>query len=169
MGIALVVRHAHASGNAEHRFIGQQDVPLDDLGRAQTEALTQRLRALPVLRIVSSDLRRAIDTIAPTAARLGLTVKTDVRLREINNGEWTGRLPVEIAKDWPDLWTTYVAGADVPRPGGETWAAVRQRAVNAIEEYASDDGLIVLCTHGGPSLNLAAWAAARVAFPDRRA
>lgn len=159
MVVALVIRHAHAAGNADHRFIGQQDVPLDDLGRAQTDALTQRLKALPITRIVSSDLQRALDTIAPTAARFGLTVETDARLREINNGEWTGRLPAEIAAGWPDLWTAYVAGADVRRPGGETWADVRQRAIKAIEKYAGDDGLIILCTHGGPSLTLTTWAA----------
>lgn len=159
MGLAFVVRHAHAAGNLDHRFIGQQDVDLDELGRAQMAALTNRLSTLPITHIVSSDLGRAIDTITPTAARLGLAVETDARLREISNGEWTGLLPADIARQWPDLWSAYVAGADVRRPGGETWADVRRRSIEAVLDHASDDGLIVICTHGGPSLALAAWAA----------
>lgn len=159
MAIALVVRHAHAEGNADHRFIGQRDVPLDDLGCRQAAALTERLSTLPITRIVSSDLQRAIDTVTGTATRLDIVVETDARLREISNGEWSGLLPNEIAAGWPDLWDAYVNGSDVRRPGGETWVDVRQRAVEAVEEHGRHEGLILICTHGGPALNLASWAA----------
>lgn len=159
MGIVLVVRHAHAEGNADHRFIGQSDVPLDALGRTQTATLTERLSTLPITHIVCSDLQRAIDTVEPTASRLDLVIERDVRLREINNGAWTGLLPGEIAAGWPDLWDSYINGADVRRPDGETWLEVRQRAIEAVEEHGAHEGLVLICTHGGPALNLAAWAA----------
>jgi broad specificity phosphatase PhoE len=154
----LVIRHGHAEGNAEHRFIGQSDVPLDELGHAQARALTARLQASPIDRIVSSDLRRAIDTITPLAEAIGLPVQHDDRLREINNGEWSGLLPTEIAARWPELWNAYRSGEDVLRPGGEQWSAVRERAVTAAREHATSGEVVVLCTHGGPALNLALWA-----------
>ncbi len=155
----LVIRHGHAQGNAEHRFIGQTDVPLDDLGHLQAGALAARLQSTPIDRIVSSDLSRAIDTITPLAAAIGISIERDPRLREISNGEWSGLLPGEISARWPDLWASYRTGQDVLRPGGEQWAAVRQRVVTAAREHAASGGVIVLCTHGGAGLNLALWAA----------
>lgn len=158
MSLLLVVRHGHAAGNAEHRFIGQSDVPLDDLGVAQARALCQRLAIQPIRRIISSDLRRATDTVAALAESLGIPLEVDSRLREIDNGAWTGLLPEEIARGWPGLWDSYVNGEDVHRPGGETWHAVRARAVDAVTELVGEQGLVLLCTHGGPALNLARWA-----------
>lgn len=154
----LIVRHGHAEGNAEHRFIGQTDVPLDEMGHLQARALADRLRAGPIDRIVSSDLRRAIDTITPLAEAIGVPIKHDPRLREISNGEWSGLLPTEISARWPELWDAYRSGEDVLRPGGEQWSAVRERAVMAVREHAASGGVIVLCTHGGTALNLALWA-----------
>jgi broad specificity phosphatase PhoE len=155
----LVIRHGHAVGNAEHRFIGQTDVPLDALGRIQAQALTERLKGFPIDRIVSSDLSRAIDTITPLADAIGLPIEPDIRLREISNGEWSGLLPGEISVRWPELWTAYRTGEDVLRPGGEQWALVRERVVKAAREHAVSGGVIVVSTHGGPALNLAQWAA----------
>jgi broad specificity phosphatase PhoE len=155
----LVIRHGHARGNAEHRFIGQTDVPLDDLGHLQARALAGRLQSTPIDRIVSSDLSRAIDTITPLAQALDLPIERDPRLREISNGEWSGLLPEEISTGWPDLWAAYRAGEDVLRPGGEQWASVRDRVVAAAREHAASGGVVVLCTHGGAGLNLALWAA----------
>jgi probable phosphoglycerate mutase len=155
--IALVVRHGQAEGNADHRFIGQTDVPLDALGRHQAEALAKRLAPLPIKRILSSDLIRARDTIAPAAELLGLPVQTDLRLREIANGDWTGLLPSEIEAGWPDMWKAYVEGDDVLRPGGENWKKVRLRVVDCVRELAGTEELVAISTHGGPALCLVNW------------
>lgn len=156
----LLVRHAEAEGNRERRFIGQADVGLSDLGRHQAEALVRRLAPLPVRRVVSSDLRRARDTVGPLAEVLGLPLETDPRLREIANGDWGMLLPDEIETGWPDLWVRYQEGEDVLRPGGESWADVRARAVGAIEELEDgEEGMVVVGSHAGPILCLLNWAA----------
>jgi probable phosphoglycerate mutase len=154
----LVIRHGRAEGNTEHRFIGQSNVPLDELGRAQALALADRLRGTAIDRIVSSDLSRAIDTISPLAEAIEVPIEPDPRLREISNGLWSGLLPDEIAARWPELWTAYRSGEDVLRPDGEQWSTVRQRAIEAVREHSATGGVIVVCTHGGPALNLALWA-----------
>ena len=158
----LIVRHGEAEGNREHRFIGQSDVPLSDLGRRQADAVSARLASLPVTAVISSDLERASATIAPLARELGLVVGHDKRLREIANGEWNGLLPSEIAERWPDVWERYRGGEDVKRPGGERWADVQARAVDALQSDLLDrnDGdVVVVGTHGGPTLGLVTWAA----------
>ncbi len=157
MTIALVIRHGQAEGNADHRFIGQTDVPLDPLGHHQADALARRLAPLPIKRILSSDLSRARDTIAPAADVLGLQVETDSRLREVANGDWTGLLPSEIQAGWPEMWKAYAEGEDVKRPGGENWKKVRLRVVECVSELAGTEELIAISTHGGPALCLVNW------------
>ncbi len=157
----IVIRHAEAEGNLEHRFIGQSDVALSDEGRRQAGALAARLENKRIDRIVSSDLARSFDTAAPLADRLNIEVMSDPRFREIANGDWTGRLPEEIAALWPDLWTDYVSGGDVTRPNGERWAAVAGRVLAAAGELVDglpDGATLVVVTHGGPALILARWA-----------
>jgi probable phosphoglycerate mutase len=159
MATLFVIRHGRAAGNSEHRFIGQSNVPLDTEGRRQAEVLASRLAGEGIERIVTSDLERAIDTVRPLAVQVGVRIEADARVREIANGEWTGLLPAEIAARWPELWQAYAAGEDVPRPGGERWSQVRQRVVPVALELGSGEGKVVLCTHGGPALILAMWAA----------
>ncbi len=120
----LVIRHGEAEGNHDHRFIGQSDVPLSDLGRRQADTVGAYLASKGVTRIISSDLQRAVNTARPLADRIGLDIEIDVRLREILNGDWAMHLPEEIEAGWPDLWRRYRSGEDVQRPNGETWGAV---------------------------------------------
>lgn len=158
MGTLVVVRHGQAEGNQDHRFIGHSQMRLTDAGHGQARALASRLIAQPVTRIVSSDLARCVDTVAPLAEDLGLGVETDPRLREVDNGEWTGLLPEEIAQRWPELWDDYVRGRDVQRPAGERWADVASRVVPVTEDLLSGDGVVVVGTHSGPALIMARWA-----------
>ncbi|MFQ5966140.1 MAG: histidine phosphatase family protein [Acidimicrobiia bacterium] len=157
----FLVRHGEAEGNREHRFIGQSDTPLSELGHQQAELVASRLGGYPISRIVSSDLRRARDTMVPLAERLSLEVELEPRFREIANGEWTGLLPTEIAAGWPDLWERYRNGEDVPRPGGEQWVDVARRARAAFDELAATEegGVIAVGAHAGVSLSLITWAA----------
>lgn len=158
MATLVIVRHGEAEGNQDHRFIGQSQSRLTDTGRHQARAVAYRLERQHVTRIVASDLMRCVETVAPLAEDIGLEVEADSRLREIDNGEWTGLLPEEIADRWPDLWADYVGGGDVQRPGGERWADVASRVVPVAEGLIAEEGVIVVSTHSGPSLILTLWA-----------
>jgi len=158
----LLVRHGEAEGNQEHRFIGQTDVPLSRLGLRQATAVSDRLASMPVTAIIASDLQRAVGTVEPASKRLGIPIRHEQSLREISNGEWNLLLPTEVASRWPEEWARYRSGVDVARPGGERWADVQARAISAIEldsEGRDDGDLVVVGTHGGPTLGLALWAA----------
>ncbi len=159
MATVFVVRHGEAEGNGEHRFIGQMHVALTERGSAQALATAKRLVGMGITRIVSSDLVRTIDTMAPLAHQVGIGIEADPRLREIDNGEWTGLLPAEIAAQWPEMWAEYAGGADVTRPGGERWTDVAARVIPVVENLLAGDGRVVVGTHGGPVLLTALWAA----------
>ena len=86
----IVLRHGRTAWNATGRFQGQADIELDERGLAQAERAAEVLAELAPVAIHSSDLSRARQTAAPLAARCGLEVQTDQRLREINVGTWEG-------------------------------------------------------------------------------
>lgn len=70
----VIWRHGRTAWNLEHRFQGQTDVPLDEVGVAQAKAAARMLMALRPQIIVSSNLSRARDTAAPLAAACGLEI-----------------------------------------------------------------------------------------------
>ncbi len=158
MADLFLVRHGRADGNTLHRFLGWADVHLDEAGRREAAAAADRLAETDVGAVVTSDLARTVETASVIADRLGVPVEPEVRLREIDNGEWTLLLPTEIAAGWPNLWEAYTNGVDVPRPGGERWADVAVRVVAALGELLARPERVAVVTHGGPVLIGAAWA-----------
>lgn len=153
-----LVRHGDAEGNRERRFIGQQDVPLSELGRRQARLVAERLAEAGITRVVSSDLARARDTAAPLADLLGVEVELAAGLREVDNGLWTGLLATEIEASWPTMWAEYRNGVDVARPGGERWADVAARSRAVVADLLDAGTRVAVFTHGGPLLCLASWA-----------
>ena len=86
----MIWRHGRTSWNAEHRFQGQTDVDLDDVGVAQALRAASMLASLGPSSIVASDLRRTRATAEPLSEITGLDVRYDERLRETFAGEWEG-------------------------------------------------------------------------------
>lgn len=146
-------RHGQTAWNLEHRFQGQTDVPLDDVGLRQAKAAAGLLVGLRPQVIVSSDLSRARDTAAELATRCGLAVTTDPRLRETDGGQWEGRRRDELLASDPVTYRAWIAGEPV-RPGGngEGRTEVGTRIMAAIAEVLArtDPGrTAVVVTHGG--------------------
>jgi probable phosphoglycerate mutase len=147
----LVWRHGRTEWNANGRFQGQLDPPLDDEGRAQAARTAPQLAA--VLRdqdvvLVASDLQRAADTAAVLAPLLGVPVRIDERLREHGLGSWEGLTRDEVAERHPDQYQDWLAGRPVPGRGGEAQADVAARALAAVAALPPASAA-VLVTHGG--------------------
>lgn len=85
--VIYVVRHGHCEGAGT--LLGHCDAGLTPQGLAQAEALAAQLGE--VERVVSSDLRRAVQTAERIAARAGVEVELEPRLREISYGVWDGQ------------------------------------------------------------------------------
>ena len=151
MTVRLIVwRHGNTDWNAGHRVQGQTDVPLNDLGRQQAAAAAELLVAMRPDAIVASDLRRAADTAAALAARTGLTVSHDERLRERYFGAWQGLTTSEVALQRPLEFARWKAGKDV---GGdvEDLDAMGKRVSDALQDAASRlpaGGTVIVATHG---------------------
>lgn len=141
-----LVRHGRTAYNAAGRIQGSTDIPLDEVGDWQVRQSGKVLKRLYVdsvqdksrrQLIVSSDLGRAMATAHAFADLIGEDVHPDPRVRERDYGDWEGESVAEIAKRYPEDFTSWVHGE-----GGELKHNVEpdnhvgQRSVQAIAEWA---------------------------------
>ena len=144
-------RHGRTPFNAENRFQGQLDVPLDEVGRAQAREAAAHLAALGVDVLVASDLSRAADTAAALTELSGVPARLDPALREVDAGRWQGLLHQEITAQWPQEYAAWRRGEDLRIGGGETRAEVAERTATAVQRHAEavdDGGTLVVASHG---------------------
>ena len=127
----MLWRHGQTPWNAEHRFQGQSDVPLDETGQAQAERAARLLAGLRPDMIVSSDLSRAAGTAAALARLTGLEVTLDKDLRERHGGCWEGLTDTEIRARYP------VEHANWDPPDGEPTPVVAERVAAALHRTAA--------------------------------
>jgi alpha-ribazole phosphatase/probable phosphoglycerate mutase len=151
-GQLILIRHAQSEWNAAGRWQGHADPKLTPLGEDQALKLAAELEGETADRIYASDLRRARQTAAPIAARLGLMVEVDPDLRELDVGRWSGLTREEIHTKEPDLLADFETGDPHIRPGsGETRAELRQRARDRMALMAAEHPgeRIIIVTHLG--------------------
>ncbi len=145
-------RHGRTEWNAEGRFQGQLDPPLDQEGRNQAVRAAPHLIAAGLqpddTLVVSSDLSRAAETAATLTALLGVPLKLDERLREHGMGSWEGLTRDEVAARFPDQFADWMAGRPVRGRGGEEPEAVAERALAALTDLPTAATAVVV-THGG--------------------
>lgn len=158
----IVVRHGRTVWNAEGRFQGWADVPLDDEGRGQSERVAAALAKLladgppgrPVT-VVASDLMRAVGTAEAIGRALGVAVAIDPALREVDVGGWEGLTRSEAAQRFPEEYRAWAAGEDVRRGDGETLAEAGRRVASAVRAHVDSSGGDVVVVGHGMSLQAA--------------
>jgi broad specificity phosphatase PhoE len=143
-----VVRHGETEWNREGRYQGRRESALSSLGERQAVALAEELRFGSIRRVVSSPLRRCVDTAAPVAQALGIEIEIDDRLVEIAHGTWEGRLREDVERDDAVRMRQWRAAPDaVTFDGGESLAQVDRRWRGFAEGIDGNDGDVVVVTH----------------------
>jgi broad specificity phosphatase PhoE len=149
----FLIRHGETEWNRDGRWQGHTDVPLSAAGLQQASRLARLLteEGTRFDALYSSDLNRAWETAAAIGGALGLSPAAAPALREINLGAWAGKTPAEIALAFPDEWRRIQTDEDIPRGGGETFAAFQARVVDWLDRTAGSHagGKICAVTHGG--------------------
>lgn len=152
---AVLLRHGRTAWNAQRRFQGQSDPPLDDVGRAQAYEVAALIAALTPDILITSDAMRAVQTAEPIGEITGLDVQIDGRLRERSLGHWEGLTRDDVAERYPDEFADWIAGRDVSRRGGETREEVAVRALAAFKAVP-EVAMAVLVTHSATAMSLCA-------------
>ena len=101
--ILYLVRHGETVDNARQLMQGQTQGELNENGVLQAKALSEQWRNRVIDAVISSDLKRAVDTAAVIAAPHGLEVVTTSLLRERDWGDFTGRYIPDLKNEpWPE-------------------------------------------------------------------
>ena len=141
----LLVRHGQSEWNAAGLMQGQTAHPrLTGLGHRQAAGAARELAAARPGALLSSDLRRAVQTAEHCAAATGLPVRTTAALREQGYGVLEGRPSRELwdVVDWTDPhWSA---------EGGESLAQLHARVAGHLAGLRADPPaeVVALVTHG---------------------
>lgn len=146
----LLIRHGQTDWNLNGRWQGHTDVPLNQTGIEQAEALAQRLADWPISHLYSSDLQRASQTAVILGEKLGIEPMVDPIWRERDVGAFGGLTSLEVAEAFPDIWAQRQYGILEP-PQGEPYEAMHQRAGEALSRlFSSHNGdMVAVVSHGG--------------------
>ena len=158
----ILVRHGESQWNLENRFTGWMDVPLTPRGEGEARIAGEHLRGLPIDKVYTSVLQRAINTskIALEAAGkpADLPTERDQALNERHYGDLQGLNKAETAAQYGDaqvkIWRR---SYDVPPPGdkGESLKDTAARTLPYFQAHILPDikaGLNVLVVAHGNSL-----------------
>ena len=125
---------------------------LADEGRAQAEALAERLGVLHrIAAVYASPLERARETAAPIARKLGLEVVADKGLLECDFGQWTG-LDLKKLMKKPEWVTVQRYPSGFRFPGGESFSEMQTRITGTATRLAAvhRGRAVVLVSHADP-------------------
>jgi len=152
----LVIRHGESEAAYRDKPFplvdGHADPELSENGREQAERLAERLAKQPIDAIYVTSLRRTVQTAAPLAGRLGLTLQVEPDLREVHLGEWeAGRFRKMVADNHPVAERMWAEERWDVIPGAEPADAFEARTSGAIKRIAAGhpDQRVAVVVHGG--------------------
>ncbi|MEU8919681.1 bifunctional RNase H/acid phosphatase [Kitasatospora sp. NPDC048545] len=147
----VLLRHGETPLTPEKRFSGSggSDPELSDKGRWQAERAAEALAARgSVQAVVASPMRRTRQTAETVAARLGLEVRYEDGLREVDFGDWEGLTFAEVQERHPADLAAWLGSAKAKPTGStESFTTLTHRAGVArdkiIARYAGKTVLVV--------------------------
>ncbi|QDZ42984.1 bifunctional RNase H/acid phosphatase [Corynebacterium sp. sy039] len=170
----ILLRHGQTAMSAAKQYSGHSDPELTQLGLQQAQAAAQWLvqrsaiarnsvlgSADPVCAVgdlgvidavISSPLQRAQQTATIVAQELGLNLKTEPGLKEMNFGAWEGLSFNQVRDQYPKLHSQWLIDSTVVPPAGESLDMVAQRVADTMtqlkQKYAGKT--VVLVSHVTP-------------------
>ena len=149
----LLLRHGQTELSVQRRYSGRGNPDLTELGRQQAAAAAQYLAGRGgIAAVVSSPLRRALDTAGAAADALGLPVTIDDDLIETDFGSWEGLTFGEARDSHPDLHGRWLSDTAVQPPGGESFDDVHARVRRARNRIIAEHGgaTVLVVSHVTP-------------------
>lgn len=128
-----LVRHGRTALNAQGRFRGRADPPLDARGSVEAADTGQRLASAEPATIYSSPLLRAVQTARMLAGPVAARIRIEDDLTDLDHGSWTGLTPREAELRDPDAYRLFrTSPRDAHPPGGERMADVEHRMLRTL-------------------------------------
>ena len=131
--VVLLVRHGQTPTTGKLLPGRAGGLHLSETGQAQAKAVGERLAGVKKIEaIYASPLERTRETAAAIGDAVGLKVKVDKGLLEVDIGDWTGQelKTVRKAPAWKQVHS-YPSGFRFP--GGESFVEMQTRIVSTVE------------------------------------
>lgn len=166
----VICRHTQTNDNAEHRYSGQNNVLLNDVGVEQAKRLAEKIaQTFFVDQIISSDLNRtrSVAREISRACESEPPIEWHEALREVHVGRMSGLTKADALMEFPkSQHRSSGAHYDYRDIGGESADDVASRIMRVIDHlafqiqrpYPSKPQTVVLVGHG---------TALRTVFVDR--
>lgn len=145
-----LIRHGQTQWNKEKIFRGRKDIPLNERGREEAQALANHLAGIEFKACYASPLGRAFETAEIVARPHGLPVQVDEGIIDINYGTWEGNTDDEVRKRFRSLHEKWHSAPHRVRfPQGESLIMVKRRALYALQGIRSKhpDGRVLVISH----------------------
>jgi probable phosphoglycerate mutase len=150
--LIYAIRHGETAWNKATRIQGQLDIPLNETGLRQADAVGRALAEATIDAIYSSDLIRAVQTATPLAQAKGLNVVPVQGLRERHFGVWQGETYGEIEEKFPHDYSRWrLREPEFAVEGAENLIVFQARMAQALQTLAQahPGQTIAVFTHGG--------------------
>ncbi|MEZ5093104.1 bifunctional RNase H/acid phosphatase [Nocardioides sp.] len=162
----VLVRHGVTVHTAEKRFSGglaSANPGLSDEGREQVRTTADWLAPMGDRfdALLSSPVRRTVESAEILAERLGREIATEPGFAEMEFGVWDGLTFDEVATSHADDLDAWLGSLDaVPGEVGESFRVVEKRVLDALEATldAHAGGTVVVVSHVTPIKTLVAHA-----------
>ncbi len=155
----LLIRHGETDWNRNGRFQGRSDIPLNETGKKQAQALAERLRDESLTAIYSSPLIRAMEMArAIQAFHPSVPIFSETGLTEMNLGEFEGMEGHDWAARYAEFRRSWRENpGSLTMPGGENLEGVQARALQALYRIAasySKGSTLLFSSHNFVNLTL---------------
>jgi probable phosphoglycerate mutase len=161
----VLVRHGVTAHTVEKRFSGglaSANPALSEEGRDQARAVGSWLAPLrgSVDAVVSSPVRRTLETAEIVAEHLGQPVEVEPGFAEMEFGAWDGKTFTEVAEQHRADLDAWLGSLDVAAGGGESFRAVEGRVLEGLQRLLDRHGgkTVVVVSHVTPIKTLVAHA-----------
>ena len=129
----ILIRHGEIDSNIRKIYSGRSSEPLNLVGRNQAELAARQLHGLQIAALLTSPLRRAVETAGIIGRQLDLNPRSSDFLNELRMGPWEGLSEAEVESRYPAEFGTWNSRpADLNLDGRETLEELRRRVTGGL-------------------------------------
>ncbi len=148
--ILYFLRHGETTASQTGGYCGVSDGALTPAGRQMAQDFAAAYRDLAWEAVFCSPLKRAVATAQPLCEAAGLTPHQREGLKEIAYGQWEGKTPGEVNRDFHDEYVSWLADPGWNAPtGGERGVDIARRSSAVLEEIerTQPSGNVLVVSH----------------------
>ena len=144
----VFLRHGRSLADDEHKHEGRYDSPLTNIGKQQAEFTAQKLKVYNFDLIITSPLKRALETAEIISRVIQRKIEINDLFKERDNGILAGLLLEEAKVKYPEPKYKNIY-QNFPEDSGENDIQLNSRALQCINSIVKrNPGNYLIVSHG---------------------